>query len=124
MNAFSKTTIGSARGSRFAVSAKIDRTLDGIVFDSKKEASRYAELKLLERAGEILGLVMQPAFEVEINGSHFCTFTADFAYYERARLGRIIEDVKSTGTAKDSAYRLRKKAAELAHGIKVIEVIR
>ena len=34
--------------------------LDGIAFDSKREAERYAELKLLERAGEISYLQLQP----------------------------------------------------------------
>ena len=33
--------------------------LDGIVFDSRKEAGRYAELKLLERAGHIEDLTLQ-----------------------------------------------------------------
>ncbi len=122
MNAFFKTAMGRAPG-RFAVSAKVDRTLDGIVFDSKKEAFRYAELKLLQRIGEIDRLEVQPTWNVEINGKHFCRFTADFSYLDR-RLGPVIEDVKSTGTAKEAAYRLRKKAAELAHGINVTEVIR
>lgn len=34
-------------------------TLDGITFDSRKEANRYRELKLLERAGEIHTLELQ-----------------------------------------------------------------
>lgn len=37
-------------------------TLDGITFDSQKEANRYAELKLLERAGEVVKLELQPEF--------------------------------------------------------------
>ena len=37
--------------------------VDGITFDSKKEANRYRELKLLEDAGEIEKLKMQVAFE-------------------------------------------------------------
>ena len=36
--------------------------VDGILFDSKKEAKRYAELKFLEKAGEISNLVLQPLF--------------------------------------------------------------
>lgn len=111
------------RRGRFAVSAKPDRTIDGVLFDSKKEATRYAELKLLERAGLIECLEVQPSWNVEINGKHYCRFTADFTYIDK-RLGAVIEDVKSTGTAKDAAYRLRRKAAELAHGIRVTEVVR
>lgn len=39
--------------------------LDGIVFDSRKEANRYAELRLLEKAGEIVKLELQPEFELQ-----------------------------------------------------------
>jgi hypothetical protein len=113
-----------ARRSRFQVAPKDQRTLDGVVFDSKKEASRYAELKLLEKQGLITDLKLQPKFPVEINGKPYCSYSADFSFYDR-QLGRaVVEDVKSTGSQKDAAFRLRKKAAELCHGIKVVEVIR
>lgn len=112
------------RKGRFAVSAKPDRTLDGIVFDSKKEAARYAELKQAQRAGLIECLELQPSWDVFINGSKLCRYSADFSYLDK-RTGRpVIEDVKSGGTAKDAAYRLRKKAAELAHSIKITEIVR
>ena len=38
--------------------------IDGITFDSKKEAQRYTELKLLEKAGKITGLQLQREFEL------------------------------------------------------------
>jgi hypothetical protein len=107
---------------RFAVGDKSRRIEDGITFDSLNEVSRYRELKLLQQAGAISDLTLQPSFEVKITGAHFCTFTADFSYLEYGQ--RIVEDVKSTGTAKDTAYRLRKKAAELFHKITVKELIR
>jgi Protein of unknown function (DUF1064) len=113
-----------ARRSRFQVAPKIERTIDGVVFASKKEAARYGLLKLREKIGEISDLKLQPRFPVEIGGERLCVYTADFSYYDR-QLGRVvIEDSKSTGTAKDAAYRLRKRAAELAHGITVDEVIK
>lgn len=107
---------------RFKVSPVEERTLGGIVFASKKEMKRYAELRLLERAGEVQDLELQPEFRVSINGEHFCTYTADFSYIEKGQ--RVIEELKSTGTAKDAAYRLRKKAAELFYGIKVKVIIK
>jgi len=107
---------------RFSVSPVVERTLDLIVFASKKEMKRYAELKLWVRAKEIQDLELQPEFKVEINNQHYCTYTADFAYTQNGE--RIIEELKSTGTAKDAAYRLRKKAAELFHGIKVKVIIK
>ena len=110
--------------SRFQTSPKAERTVDGIVFDSKKEARRYAELKLLERAGHIKDLTIQPTFPVVLEGHHLCTYTADFYYFDIVRKCLVVEDIKSTGTAMDAAYRLRKKAAEIFHKIKVEEVIR
>ena len=107
---------------RFKVSPVEERTLGGVVFASKKEMKRYAELQLLQRAGEVQDLELQPEFRVSINGEHYCTYTADFAYTEHGQ--RVIEELKSTGTAKDAAYRLRKKAAELFYGIKVKVIIK
>lgn len=108
---------------RFPVAEKAARTVDGIVFDSKKEAARYAELRLLVRAGQISELEAQVPCNVRIAGRHFCTFTCDFVYRERD--GKLVyEEVKSSGTAKDAAYRLRRKAAELYHGIEVTEIIK
>jgi len=105
---------------RYKVSPVQERTLDGIVFASKKEMNRYAELKLHSRAGIISDLELQPEFKVSINGIHYCTYTADFRYTRDGQC--VIEELKSSGTVKDAAYRLRKKAAELFYGIK-IEVI-
>lgn len=111
-----------ARG-RFPVAPKHERCVDGITFDSKREATRYATLKLLERAGKIEDLRLQQKFPVEIGGKHFCTYTADFCYFDVALGREVIEDSKSKGgTSKDPAYRLRKKAAQLAHKITVTEV--
>jgi len=107
---------------RFMVAPVVERTMDGIVFASKKEMKRYAELKLLQRAGEVSDLELQPEFRVSINGNHYCTYTADFAYTQKDE--RIVEELKSTGTAKDAAYRLRKKAAELFYGIKIKVIIK
>ena len=106
------------------VAPKDQRTVDGIVFDSKRESARYQELKFEERAGMICDIIVQPDFPVWINGTKFCTYTADFSFFDKILGQSIYEDVKSAGTAKDTAYRLRKKAAELFHGIKITEVIR
>ena len=85
---------------------------------------RYAELKLLERAGEITNLELQPVFQTFIAGKPFCRFTADFSYWRNHGTERVVEDVKSSGTAKDAAYKLRRKAAELQFGVEVTEVIK
>jgi len=45
----------------------IKTTVDGITFDSAKEARRYGELKMLERSRLISGLQLQPSFDIVIN---------------------------------------------------------
>jgi hypothetical protein len=108
---------------RFGVAPKDERTMDGVTFDSKREMRRYAELKQMERAGLIRNLELQPAFPVFLNGERLCTFTADARYFTAA--GEcVVEDTKSSGTQKDAAFRLRKRAAELFYGIKITEVVR
>ncbi|MGI9142812.1 MAG: DUF1064 domain-containing protein [Fluviibacter sp.] len=108
---------------RYQVVEPARRTMDGVLFASQKEMKRYAELRLLVRAGEITDLALQPKFEVDGNGEPFCVYTADFSYRDKAG-NLIVEEIKSTGTAKDAAYKLRKKAAELAFDMTVTEVIR
>ena len=121
--AFGLDKVPTERRGRFAVASKPERTIDGITFDSKKESTRYAELKLLEKAGEIECLEIQPFWDVYINGQKLCRYSADFSYLDKKR-GPVLEEVKSTGTAKDAAYRLRRKAAELAYGLQISEVVR
>jgi hypothetical protein len=106
----------------------IPTTIDGIRFASKKEAGRYLELRLLEKAGEIRGLELQPKFPllVPVKGrmgvyETIGKYIADFRY----RAGKdgllVIEDVKSTGT-KTTVYRLKKRMVEAIYGIEITEV--
>jgi hypothetical protein len=81
---------------------------------------RYAVLRLMLRAGQITDLECQPSWIITINGGKLCRYTADFRYRRAGRV--VIEEVKSSGTAKDAAYKLRRRAAELAHGITVEEI--
>jgi len=76
--------------------------IDEIKFDSKKEADRYQELKLLERAGAISNLQVHPKFRLldgfDWNGEHYrpINYYADFSYEENGKV--IIEDVKGIQT--------------------------
>jgi hypothetical protein len=88
----------------------------GKTWDSKKELSRYEELKLLEIAGEIANLSIQPRFEVcpsvTINGQRKMPpryYFADFQYYDNKTDEWVIEDVKSEATRKDKTYRLKRQ---------------
>lgn len=111
------------KGGRFPVAAKSARTIDGVVFDSKGESIRYTQLRLLQRAGKIRDLELQPSWDVMINGQRLCRYTCDFSYYCNERQTPVLEEVKSGGTAKDASYRLRRKAAELTFGIRITEVL-
>lgn len=90
--------------------------VDGIRFASKREAERYQELRLLERAGQISGLVVHPEFPLEVDGELVGRYIADFAYY--GEQGPVVEDVKSTPT-KTAVYRLKKKLVQALYGIEI-----
>lgn len=91
---------------------------DGIMFDSKKEAARYAELKLLERAEQIHSLELQTKFPIEIKGKKCFTYKTDFTYIT-VKGDFVIEDVKGFLTP---MYKLKKKCVEAYYGIKIKEV--
>lgn len=96
--------------------------VDGLKFDSKKEARRYGELKLLQRAGEISELELQEKIPLTVNDQKVCTYVADFSYYDKA-LGRaVIEDVKSEYTRKLPVYRLKRKLHKAIYGFDITEV--
>lgn len=98
--------------------------VDGITFDSKKEAARYRELRLLERAGQITGLVLQPKFliaeAVELDGrkQRARYYIADFQYVDSDGQ-TIVEDAKGMKTA---VYRAKRHQMKLRYGIEVREV--
>lgn len=93
--------------------------IDGFVFDSKAEARRYSELKLLEKAGRIRRLELQPKFEIKVDEKHIANYFADFRYYD-PDFGFVVEDVKGVRTA---VYKLKKRLVEAIYGIKITEVV-
>ena len=95
-------------------------TVDGCRFDSQSEAKRYGELKLLERAGEISRLELQPVIECTVNGVIVCRYRGDFGYFDNAKSASVIEDVKGVKTP---VYRLKKKLVEALYpGVRIVEV--
>lgn len=89
-------------------------TVDGIVFDSAKEARRYGELKLLQRAGKITDLKLQPRYKLV----QTVTYVADFAYYDREKGMNIVEDVKGFKTP---VYKRKKKLMKEQLRIEILE---
>lgn len=90
-------------------------TIDGITFHSKGEAGRYNELKLLERAGEISGLELQPSYPIVINGQKVCKVVLDFRYTIGGKV--VVEDFKGMDTA---ISRLKRKLVKACHGVEVV----
>ena len=108
--------------------------LGGVTFASKREAKRFAELKLLEKAGEIWDLELQPRFPLVVASTsgqllqaasalagtfdgRIGEYRADFAY--RSKQGRVVEDAKGFATA---LYKWKKRHVEKQYGITIVEV--
>ena len=92
--------------------------VDGIIFDSKKEAARYKELILLEKSGLISHLELQPRYDCVVNGKKICSYRADFRYFNDQN--SVVEDVKGFKTP---VYRLKKKLVEALYpGIRILEI--
>lgn len=101
-------------------------TLDGITFPSQKEANKYAELKILQRAGEVIELELQPVFLLleghrDKNGKWHrpIKYKADFRVTYKD--GKI--EVIDTKGYQTPAYRMKKKMLlDRYPGINFLEV--
>ncbi len=101
--------------------------VDGIKFDSRKEAQRYSYLKVMEHSGVIRQLKLQVVFPIVVNGVKICKYICDFQYDQRHGkdvywFEPIVEDVKSEFTRKLPVYRIKKKLMKAIHGIEIREV--
>jgi hypothetical protein len=117
--------------SRFKTKSKYGsiktETYDGAKHDSKKEAKRWLELNLLQRAGEISELQRQVPFELippqYIDGKcveRSVKYVADFVYTDKNG-SRVVEDTKSPATRKNKDYIIKRKLMLWLRGIKVEE---
>ena len=96
----------------------------GILFDSQKEAQRYAILLVLEQVGEIDNLRRQVKYTL-ITGQRWSNgkkhrdtnYIADFVYERNGET--IVEDVKGFRT---QAYKIKKELMKDRHGIEILEV--
>lgn len=103
--------------------------LNGIRFDSKKEARRYAELLSEERAGKIQDLrrqvkfVLIPSQRERSDGKkkgrvleRECAYIADFVYTRDGLC--VVEDAKGYRTPE---YKIKRKLMLFVHGIRIKE---
>lgn len=82
-------------------------------FASHAEATRFMELKLLERAGQITDLETQVNYPCYVNDEAgipylITTYRADFVYFDNVKNAKIVEDVKAKLKDEDTPYDLRK----------------
>jgi Protein of unknown function (DUF1064) len=93
--------------------------VDGVRFDSKREARRWAELQLLERAGQIHHLERQVAYPLHAGAQQpIGAYVSDFSYVSaEGRL--VVEDAKGIRTP---LYRWKKKHLAAEYGIAIVEV--
>lgn len=117
-------------------------TPDGVKHDSKKEARRWCELKLLERAGKITDLQRQVEFELIpeqretyaryskrgkrlADGTRLverkCSYVADFVYIDAETGKKVVEDTKSDPT-KTKDYVIKRKLMLYINKIRIREV--
>jgi len=130
----SRSGVRSKYGVRVDAAGKAARTVDGMLFASLKESRRYAELKLLERAGEIWDLELQPVFVLKAASTSGCvghavqalagtfdgrvgTYRGDFRYHTVN--GIVVEDVKGFRTP---LYLWKQRHVEIQYGIQIREV--
>lgn len=103
--------------------------LDGIKFDSKLEAERYAQLKILERAGVIRDLELQPEYELipsfKKDGKTWrkTVYKADFRYILAEDDSYIIEDVKGSTSVITDVFRLKQKLFEYKYPDYTISIV-
>lgn len=111
--------------------------IDGITFDSRKEARRFTELKLLEKAGEIVELRRQVKFVLipaqrepdtvgkrggVIKGKLIereVSYIADFVYFDNNLNDYVVEDAKGIRTKE---YIIKRKIMLYKYNIRIKEV--
>jgi hypothetical protein len=130
---FARRVGGAPRSKYGACRAEID----GITFASRREARRYAGLKLRQQVGDIIELTVQPRFPIFLAGlvTHtapgafaisedrpcltVAEYRADFSYYVAETGEFVVEDAKGFRTDK---YRLKKRLVEAQYGLVIHEV--
>ena len=107
---------------------KVTTDAEGVKHASKKQATRYRDLGLLTKSGEIVMLAREVRFRlpggVEYVADHVMLTQRALAVIDVlvADGDMVIEDVKSEGTRKNAVYRLKKKQMRECLGLEVREI--
>ena len=91
--------------------------IDGVLFDSKAEATYYTALKMREKAGEVSAVELQRPFSLlGPKGELICTYKADFCFWDHKADRFRVVDVKGVET---SVFKLKRKMMRILLGIEV-----
>lgn len=95
---------------------------DGSIIDSKRECSRYEDLIMLQRCGEIHDLRRQVKYQLIPSQPEFgerpCSYIADFVYVDKGGVFHV-EDSKGFKTRE---YKIKRKLMAMVHHIEIEEV--
>lgn len=109
----------AARASKYHAKKTV---VDGIEFDSAKEAKRFTKLREMQEAGRIQGLRLQVPYEIlpsfECDGVKYrgMKYVADFVYYRDGKV--VVEDCKGFKTAE---YKMKRKLMAYINHINIEE---
>ena len=94
---------------------------DGMYFDSQREADRWIQLRLMQKAGEISDLMRQKSFELVPKNDRFraVSYVADFVYTDCRTGAMVVEDTKGFRT---DVYKIKAKLMYHKYGIEVKEL--
>ena len=101
------------RANKYNVGPAANRTRDGIVFDSVKEANYYSQLAVLRQAGDVILFLRQTPFHLPGNTRYVCDFVVFWASGE-------VEFVDVKGV-KTPMYKTKKRMVEDLYGIEITE---
>ena len=87
-------------------------TVNGILFSSRGESERYAELRYQELAGEIKDLILQRAIDVFVKDVKVFSYVSDYFYFDLRTKSQVVEDFKGVRTA---IFNLKWKIVRVLH---------
>ena len=93
------------------------KMVNGIEFDSTREARAWQDLCLQQQAGQITGLRRQVEFPIAINGKQVCSYWADFVFQRGGK--QVVADAKGFRT---EIYRLKRKLMLAAYNVEIEEL--
>jgi hypothetical protein len=100
--------------------------VDGIVFDSKREAGAWVKLAALARRGVIRNLRRQVTYTLQVNGVPVCRYIADFVFNEKHNDCDCVDEwrevVADSKGMRTRDYVLKAKLMKACHGIEIREL--